>query len=161
MVQSAILRLFQGLFWTSPRTTFAVNPLATILFESVRQRRLVLPTKLAWPMLAWGYLQYRWVGGLRAARGGGPGGVSRGLPDRLVTDGPYALTRNPMYLGHLIFSLALALGMRSPVAVALALGRLVYFVRRVDLDELRLERAFGGEYRSYRARVRRWIPWIV
>jgi protein-S-isoprenylcysteine O-methyltransferase Ste14 len=38
--------------------------------------------------------------------GGGPGfGV---LPDRIVEDGPYRYVRNPMYLGHLIFMLGLA-----------------------------------------------------
>lgn len=156
-----ILRTLQSLYWTSPRTTFFVNPLTILLADLLFRRRLRPTGPQFFLMLIWGYLQYRLVGRFRSAWGGGAGGVSRGLPDRLVKHGPYALTRNPMYLGHLIFSLGLALASRSPIAIILALGRLVYFVRRVDLDEDRLERSFGDEYRDYRRRVRRWIPWVA
>jgi protein-S-isoprenylcysteine O-methyltransferase Ste14 len=151
----------QSLYWTSSGTTFRVNPLTVLVFHVLTGRRLE-PRR--WPfvlLMVWGYLQFRLVSGYRAELGGGPGGVSRGLPDRLVTDGIYGLTRNPMYLGHLIYSLGLVLVSRTPVAALLALTRLVYFVRRVDLDEERLEAKFGDEYREYRRTVRRWIPGLI
>lgn len=151
----------ESLYWTSSRTTFVVNPL-TVLVADWMMGRAFDPRRLWFaPLLAWGYAQYRLVSRYRADLGGGPGGVSRGLPDQLVQTGPYALTRNPMYLGHLIFSLGLVLISRSPVSIILALARLIYFVRRVDLDEGRLEEQFGDEYRAYRQRVRRWLPGIL
>lgn len=138
-----------------------VNPLTLLLAHCVTGRRIE-PARLPFAaLLIWGYCQYRLVGRYRAGLGGGPGGVSRGLPDRLVESGPYGLTRNPMYLGHLIYALGLVLMSRSTVSVVLALARLVYFVRRVDLDEDRLEQQFGDAYRAYRRRVRRWIPGVL
>lgn len=80
------------------------------------------------------------------------------LPDRLITTGPYALCRNPMYLGHIIFTLGLVGVFRSPLAVLLLLNRIARFSRQAGMDEEQLERMFGEEYRAYRARVRRWVP---
>ena len=160
-VLSQILEILRSWYWTSPRTTFFVNPLTIFTIDSLVRRRWMLPDFRFVVLLAWGYLQYRLVGQYRTVEGGGPGGVSRGLPEHLVTHGPYALTRNPMYLGHLIFSLGLILSFRSPIAAILALTRLIYFVRRVDLDEERLEQAFGDSYRSYKRQVRRWIPGVI
>ncbi len=84
-----------------------------------------------------------------------------GFPDQLVTDGPYRYTRNPMYLGHLIFSVGLVLAFRSPVAAPLFLMRSVYFSLRVQRDEERLEARFGAPYRAYTARVKRWVPGLL
>ena len=42
----------------------------------------------ALPLLAWGYLQYRWVGRFRTREGGGGPGIAV-PPDRLVRVGPY------------------------------------------------------------------------
>lgn len=112
----------------------------------------------AWPwalVMAAGYGLYRLAGAHRGAIAGGHGFES--TPTALVTDGPYAMTRNPMYLGHLIFMAGLVGATRSPLAVALFVERIVRFRRRVAIDEARLERLFGDEYRSYRARVPRWI----
>jgi len=76
----------------------------------------------------------------------------------LVTDGVFCLTRNPMYLGFvlLLIALWLVLGSLTPgiavVLFALLIGR--YFVRP---EEEKLAATFGDAYRSYRAKVRRWI----
>lgn len=109
------------------------------------------------PLLAWGYLQYRLVGMYRIRRGGGGPGMDT-PPERLVTSGPFALCRNPMYLGHIIFLAGLALTLRSWLAGALALGTAVWFHFRVRRDERRLEERFGEPYREYLRRVKRWVP---
>ncbi len=88
--------------------------------------------------------------------GGGPGITVP--PQRLVTDGVYAYTRNPMYLGHLIFMLGLAVTFRSWLALALLAGHVVWFHRRVLEDEARLRAQFGAPYADYERRVKRWIP---
>ena len=112
------------------------------------------------PLLAWGYLQYRLVGQYRLRHGGGGPGMNT-PPERLVTSGPFAWCRNPMYLGHIIFLLGLTLTLRSTLAAAIAVATVVWFQFRVRRDEARLEERFGGAYQEYRARVRRWIPGLV
>jgi protein-S-isoprenylcysteine O-methyltransferase Ste14 len=110
------------------------------------------------PLLAWGYLQYVWVGRLRTALGGGGPGLSN-PPERLVTTGPYRLTRNPMYLGHLIFFIGLGILLSWP-AWLVFLGHCIWFDRRARGDELHLAALFGKPYREYAARVKRWIPGV-
>ena len=80
------------------------------------------------------------------------------LPNSMVTTGPYAYIRNPMYLGHIIFLLGLALFARSKLVLAFALGVAWWFNRRVEADERRLEELWGEPYRSYKATVPRWLP---
>jgi protein-S-isoprenylcysteine O-methyltransferase Ste14 len=77
---------------------------------------------------------------------------------RLVTTGPFRLTRNPMYTGHLIVFLGAALRTGSwwPLLVAPLCVRAT--TRLVILpEEEYLARRFGEDFHSYRARVRRWI----
>lgn len=150
----------KNLYWSSPRTTFFVLPLTVIVLETIRRRRLALPDLRFSPLLAWGYLQYRLVSTFRLRLSGGARGMA-GLPDSLVTSGPYRLTRNPMYLGHLIYSAGLVLTFRSPVAMVLAATRVIYFQMRVTRDEARLEKLFGAQYVEYRQKVKRWIPGLL
>ena len=109
------------------------------------------------PLLAWGYLQYRLVGQYRIRLGGGGPGMDT-PPERLVTGGPFAWCRNPMYLGHIIFLLGLALSLQSWLAALIAAATVVWFQFRVRRDERRLAERFGQPYLDYTARVRRWIP---
>ena len=113
----------------------------------------------AWalPLLAWGYLQYRLAGRYRLRLGGGGPGMET-PPERLVTSGPFALCRNPMYLGHLIFLAGLAFSLRSWLGAALALAAAVSLQLRVRRDERRLGERFGEPYLQYCSRVKRWIP---
>jgi protein-S-isoprenylcysteine O-methyltransferase Ste14 len=111
------------------------------------------------PLLAWGYAQYRLVGRFRTAHGGGGPGIEV-PPTRVVTEGPYRFTRNPMYLGHLVFMLGLAVTFRSYVGLGLLVLRAVWFHRRVLADEARLTARFGSDYADYKRRVKRWVPGV-
>ena len=79
-------------------------------------------------------------------------------PQRIIDFGPYRFTRNPMYLGHLIFLTGLAVTFWSWFALTVLAVRAIWFHRRVLHDEARLEKIFGAEYTAYRSRVKRWIP---
>lgn len=112
------------------------------------------------PLLVWGYLQYRLAGRYRITRGGGGPGMDT-PPDRLVSTGPFACCRNPMYLGHIIFLLGLTLGLRSWLAAVITIATAVWFQFRVQRDERRLIDRFGQPYVDYMTRVRRWIPGLL
>lgn len=76
----------------------------------------------------------------------------------LVTAGPYRFTRNPMYLGFTLTYLGLAIGLDSPIALALLLPCLLLMTWGVIAREERyLEGKFGEPYRAYRRSVRRWL----
>lgn len=77
---------------------------------------------------------------------------------RLVVTGPYALSRNPMYLGLTAVCAGLALADANPWLLALLLPVLAALDRLVIArEEPYLEARFGDAYRAYRARVRRWV----
>ena len=137
--------------------TFVLYPVLVVAFElwSNDGRLRLEPWFL--PLLAWGYLQYHLVGRYRLRLGGGGPGMET-PPVRLVTSGPFALCRNPMYLGHLIFLAGLALVLRSWLGAAVAVGTAVWLQFRVRRDERRLGERFGEPYLQYCSRVKRWIP---
>ena len=152
MERTAAIRKFAS---GSPKQSFVIIPLLTLCSELLRGRPR---WRTGWLAL-WvaGYALYRLAGRYRIGQGAGSEGFTR-PPDRLVTTGPYALTRNPMYLGHLLSLAGLALATGSPVAVAGLLWQWRRLGGRVLIDEERLLRIFGDEYRDYMSRVPRWVP---
>jgi protein-S-isoprenylcysteine O-methyltransferase Ste14 len=83
-------------------------------------------------------------------------------PDRpasaLVTSGPYAKTRNPLYLGLTLLQAAAGLWFGSLWVLLLIPVTVVLLTRFAILPEERyLEATFGEAYRQYRSRVRRWL----
>jgi protein-S-isoprenylcysteine O-methyltransferase Ste14 len=159
-MQYSVSRQILPWFGRTPVQTFILCPLAVIAFELVLHRGGLMVVPWGVPLLVWGYLQYLLVGRYRLPLAGG----SRGMdvpPDRLISRGPYRFTRNPMYLGHLIFLLGVALTFWSWFALIVLAGRAYWFHRRVLGDEERLEQIFGAEYTSYRTRVKRWVPGIL
>jgi protein-S-isoprenylcysteine O-methyltransferase Ste14 len=143
----------------TPVVTFILCPLAVIAFELALHGGR--PTIVLWgvPLMAWGHLQYLLVGGFRHPRAGGTAGMDV-PPQRIIDFGPYRLTRNPMYLGHLIFLTGLTITFWSWFGLIVLAARAIWFHRRVLHDEARLEKIFGAEYLGYRSRVKRWIPGI-
>ncbi len=146
-------------FKSTSNRTFIVYPLLVIALESALQGGIPAVVPWALPLLAWGYLQYRLVGNYRLRLGKGGPGVDV-PPESIVERGPYRFVRNPMYLGHLLFMLGLALAFRSWPAAALFAFHVVWFNWRVLADEARLEALFGAPYLDYMARVKRWIPGV-
>ena len=77
---------------------------------------------------------------------------------RLVTSGPYRITRNPIYLGLLLLhaGLGLASNATGVLATLVPLAALLHW--GVILREERyLTRLFPDEYSAYRQQVRRWL----
>ena len=76
----------------------------------------------------------------------------------LVSTGVYRITRNPMYLGLLLFLTAWAVFLSSPWAL-LGVGAFVAYMYRFQIgpEERALAKLFGSEYTAYKASVRRWL----
>jgi protein-S-isoprenylcysteine O-methyltransferase Ste14 len=76
----------------------------------------------------------------------------------MVLSGPYRLTRNPMYVGMTVLTLAAALFFNTYWPILLLVPVLFLVQRFVILkEEAYLRRRFGAEYDAYCRRVRRWL----
>jgi len=76
----------------------------------------------------------------------------------LITHGPFAFSRNPMFLCGLICLLGWALFYGSILIFVAALAGWTFSnFLKVPQEERGLEARFGDEYRTYKARVPRWI----
>lgn len=76
----------------------------------------------------------------------------------LVTGGPFRLTRNPLYLSLALLYTGIAFMVNSLWAI-ISLPAAMIAVRYgvISREERYLERKFGEQYLSYKAKVRRWI----
>ena len=76
----------------------------------------------------------------------------------LTQTGPYAHTRNPLYLGSILIAAGFAVALLSwTVAIALAVMFLLIYVPVIASEE-RFLRATFPEFEAYRQRVPRLIP---
>jgi len=77
---------------------------------------------------------------------------------RLLDEGPYRVSRNPIYLGLtlILASVALFLGTTTPWLPVASLF-LILRKRFVLREEALLRARFGPAYEAYLRRVRRWI----
>jgi protein-S-isoprenylcysteine O-methyltransferase Ste14 len=76
----------------------------------------------------------------------------------LVSTGPFRLSRNPVYFSMLLLQLGLGLLLNSPWMIALVIPMGSALCLAVIRPEERyLEEKFGDPYRSYQARVGRWL----
>ena len=81
------------------------------------------------------------------------------LENRLVTDGAYALTRNPIYSAVLLLCIGILLLAGNLLAIPLTLLFWLFLtVALKETEEKWLLDLYGGKYRQYCARVNRIWP---
>ncbi len=76
----------------------------------------------------------------------------------MIETGPFARSRNPIYLSMLMVFVGVCLIVDAPAALMFIVPTylaLRYYV--IAREEAYLTRRFGDEYISYQSRVRRWI----
>ncbi|MEP9357403.1 isoprenylcysteine carboxylmethyltransferase family protein [Sphingomonas sp. KR3-1] len=81
---------------------------------------------------------------------------------QLVTWGPFALVRNPIYVALFVWILVMALALGHWRALLLAVP--LYWIgtwMRVSREEKLLRAQFGTAYDAYAARVKRFVPGLV
>ncbi len=76
----------------------------------------------------------------------------------IVENGPFAYTRNPLYLGLTLAYIGASLAARATLPLA-ALPAVLWLMNTgvIEREERYLDRKFGKTYRKYRSRVPRWI----
>jgi protein-S-isoprenylcysteine O-methyltransferase Ste14 len=78
----------------------------------------------------------------------------------LITSGPYAVSRHPIYTGNLMAELGLGLAFAYwPLIVFTLLLSLPAWHYRTMREETMLVEHFGEDYRAYQTRVGRFLPW--
>lgn len=79
----------------------------------------------------------------------------------LVTTGPFAYVRNPLYLGNIVMYFGFGV-MSMALFPWLPLIALVFFIWQysliIQLEEEHLAKKFGDDYQSYRKSVQRFVP---
>jgi hypothetical protein len=110
----------------TPIRTFILYPIITLAWELSINRGNLNFNPFFLPLMLWGFLQYRLCRLYRLKHGGGGPGLEN-PPERLVSTGPYACTRNPMYLGYVIYLTGLTLTLRSWFGAALTVAVAIWF----------------------------------
>lgn len=119
---------------------------------------LQAPPALPWAaVVLWAFATV-WTGWAQLAmRSSWRVGIPSGEAPPLRTDGPFRLSRNPIYVGMLAFLLGLALWSPNIVTVATLAVAYVTIEVQVRLEEAWLAASHGDAYEAYRRRVRRWL----
>ncbi|CAN7641257.1 methyltransferase family protein [Bosea sp. LjRoot237] len=77
-------------------------------------------------------------------------GAAEGEQGAIVDSGPFAISRNPVFVGLTTVLLSL-------VQAALTLALLIAILLQVAIEERMLAASLGQPYLAYKARVRRWL----
>ena len=97
----------------------------------------------------------------RAAIGRNWGPPATRRPDTdLVTSGPYALVRHPIYSGILLLIVGTAVGL-LPAWWLVAVAAGIYFIHSARAEERFMAERFPDSYRAYSARTRMLIPFLL
>jgi protein-S-isoprenylcysteine O-methyltransferase Ste14 len=85
------------------------------------------------------------------------GGGDLDRPSGLISQGPYAGTRNPMYLGWSMIHLGTALARRSPGMVVSWAAAVILVHRGILAEERQLAARFGADFAAYAELVPRYL----
>ena len=142
-----------------PPLIYAVALVAGLLANRPRPTPFLpraLSKVLGWPLVVGGLVLGLW--GFREMRRAGTNVDPYHPTTAIVAGGPYAFTRNPLYVGMaLIYAGTSARANALPAALLLPV--VLHLVDRgvIKREERYLEGKFGDEYLQYKGRVRRWI----
>lgn len=84
-------------------------------------------------------------------------GIDDERPDRLVTGGVFAVSRNPIYVAFWSILLGQFLIFPNTILLIYLVVATALFHRQVRREEVFLARHYGVEFDAYRTRVRRYL----
>ena len=75
----------------------------------------------------------------------------------VVTEGPYRFSRNPMYIGAILFLIGLSILLGNYIAFICPI--ILFFILNefARFEEKKMEKELGKKYLAYKKKVRRWI----
>ena len=123
--------------------------------------QLIYPLSINWQ---------QWIGYLLGGLAIGSGALVAGwavmtaadldieTPAGIITTGPYAFSRNPMYVGWTLVNLGIAL-VANNMWILLSLPVVIFYTHKFVIlnEEQILEERFGEPYQEYRNAVRRYL----
>ena len=116
----------------------------------------VLTTVLALLLLAIGFLLRLWATYLFYERHMKV--ISLVPQQKLITSGPFSISRNPLYLGGNVFIfLGAVLLLGSPAGVVLTAVNVLAVDFMIRREERQLAQQYGEAWTEYANRVRRWL----
>jgi protein-S-isoprenylcysteine O-methyltransferase Ste14 len=123
-------------------------PVMTVIYQPYSYLGIVVML-FGLALLSWAAMLFRKAGTKFQLHGGG---------SVLVTSGPFQFSRNPMYLGMLIWLIGLAILLGSLITFVFPL---IFFLLAnfivIPLEERDMERIFETRFIEYKRRVRRWL----
>jgi protein-S-isoprenylcysteine O-methyltransferase Ste14 len=87
--------------------------------------------------------------------------IPRQKPTTLVSEGPFKLSRNPMYLGMVLFTFGIGMILGSLQALIPAIWLFVFLQKNYVIpEERKMREAMGDQAEAYFATTGRWI-WFL
>lgn len=155
-------------FGNIDKTDFVVPPFAFLYIYLVFAAAFDWPTVSTWEffhsgMIAWvgvlfclsGLLLF--LSSLISFRQSFRVGIDTDNPDRLITDGVFGFSRNPIYVAFAIILIGQFLIFSNWISLLYLVGATWLFHRQVLREEEYLRRHYGEAYEAYCSRVRRYI----
>ena len=84
--------------------------------------------------------------------------IPDGIPEVLISSGPFKFSRNPIYLGMLtiLVGVAFLMSSLSAMIIAFVFGTIINFTW-IAHEEKKLQELFSEDWENYSSKVRRWI----
>lgn len=84
-------------------------------------------------------------------------GIDEKNESKLVTNGLFSISRNPIFLSVVISNLGLFLVIPNAITLLVVSFSIITTNTQIRLEEAFLKQRFGSEYEQYKQRVRRWL----
>jgi protein-S-isoprenylcysteine O-methyltransferase Ste14 len=78
--------------------------------------------------------------------------------ERLIADGPYRYTRNPLYLGAILLAVGMSVLASWPGALIIIVGIAIFTFRLIGREEQALSQTQGASFEGFKAAVPRLLP---
>lgn len=149
-------RTFRGLLGVFVVFVMAIQALEIIHFDLPAQYQTPLSVWIGIPILLGGLTLACWAKAVMKTNWGVPAQHDISKQKALVTTGPFTYTRNPIYLGILLFVIGFELALASCL-IAAAIPLFVLIRMAIAREETLLKKHFGKAYMVYCNKVPRFL----